>query len=132
MRREEAYGLFDRSLYRAWSRKIADWKGACRSFLEPLESVCCYGVPAKFTMISEQLRFAPHRIRYAVEDSPIKVGRFTPGSHIPIVGREHFLEHPTEYCIITATNYADRIIKANPQYQGQWIVLTPEPRMIER
>lgn len=131
MRREEACGLFKPSTYANWSRLIECWKSTCQVFLQPLESVCCYGVPAKFTMIAEQLRFAPHRIRYAVDDSPIKVGKFTPGSHIPIVDRQHFLEHPTEHCIITATNYADRIIKANPQYQGTWIVLTPEPTVIK-
>ena len=81
-------------------------------------------------MISEQLGFTREKIAYAVEDSPIKVGRFTPGSHIPIVNNCHFIANPTKHCIITATNYAERIIKANPQFNGDWIVLTPEPQVL--
>lgn len=119
--------LYDPSLYRKWWEEIMRWRTKCRDFLRPLESISCYGVPAKFTMISEQLGFSPKWIAYAVDDSPIKVGRFTPGSHIPIVARSHFIEHPTEHCIITAGNYVERIVEANPQYKGKWIILHPEP-----
>lgn len=125
--KEEDAGLFRIGSYANWWDRIMTWKRACRSLLESLHSVCCYGVPAKFTMLSEQLKFTAKQIQYAVEDSPIKVNRFTPGAHIPIVPRQHFVEHPTNYCIITATNYADLIVKSNPQYKGKWIVLLPEP-----
>ncbi len=86
--------------------------------------------PAKFTMLGELLGWTPSRIAYVVEDSPIKVGRFTPGSHIPIVNRQHFIDHPTEHCIITAANYADMIVKANPQHKGRWILLQPTPHFL--
>jgi SAM-dependent methyltransferase len=123
-------GMYNPSVYRQWWEKIMAWRTKCRDFLRPLESISCYGVPAKFTMISEELGFSPKWISYAVEDSPIKVGRFTPGSHIPIVARSHFIEHPAEHCIITAGNYTERIIEANPQYKGKWITLHPEARFL--
>jgi len=128
----ELCALDDTGIYLQWWEKIMAWRTKCRDFLRPLESISCYGVPAKFTMISEQIGFSPKWISYAVEDSPIKVGRFTPGSHIPIVARSHFSEHPTEHCIITAGNYTERIIEANPQYKGKWIILHPEPKFYER
>jgi len=129
--KERDGGMYNPVLYRHWWEKIMEWRTKCRDFLRPLESISCYGVPAKFTMISEQLGFS-RWISYAVEDSPIKVGRFTPGSHIPIVARSHFIEHPTEHCIVTAGNYTERIIEANPQYKGKWIILHPEPKFYER
>jgi len=128
--KEQHSGMFDPCTYADWSGRISAWRDSTRSFLSPLTNVACYGVPAKFTMISEQLGFTSKHISYAVEDSPIKVGRFTPGSHIPIVGQQHFIEHPTKHCVIMATNYADMIIKSNPQYKGTWIVLTPEPKFL--
>jgi len=127
----EMDSLYDPRTYQEWWEKILEWRTMCQGFLEPLQSVSCYGVPAKFTMISEQLGFSHRWISYAVEDSPIKVGRFTPGSHVPIVARSHFIEHPTDHCIITAGNYTDRIIEANPQYKGKWIILHPEPKFYE-
>ena len=124
-------GLFDLATYQSWNLKIDQWRTKCNDFIYPLESICCYGVPAKFAMISEKLGFRPARIAYAVEDSQIKVGRFTPGARIPIVNRQHFIEHPTEHCIITAANYADLIVANNPQYKGRWIALTsPEPKFL--
>ncbi len=128
---EEDAGLFRVSTYTKWSRRIEAWKKLCLKFLGELGSLSCYGVPAKFTMLSQQLSFSAHKIQYAVEDSPIKIGRYTPGSHIPIVSRNFFVEHPTEYCIITASNYADLIVKSNPQYKGKWILLTPEPHFLD-
>ena len=125
-------GLYDPSTYMKWWEKIMAWRTKCRDFLRPLDSISCYGAPAKFTMISEQLGFSHRWIAYAVEDSPIKVGRFTPGSHSQIVARSHFIDHPTEHCIITAANYADLIAKSNPQYKGKWIILNPEPKFYER
>lgn len=136
---EEKAALFSPTTYADWGKRIDDWKATCKSFLEPLDSICCYGVPAKFTMISEQLGFTPKdafegsddiKILYAVEDSQIKVGRFTPGSHIPIVNRQYFIDNPPRYCIITASNYASLIISANPQFLGDWIVLLPEPSFL--
>jgi len=129
--KEGIFGLSELSTYAAWRRSIKEWRDAARAFLVPLTSIACYGVPAKFTMLSTQLGFTPTRISYAVEDSPIKVGRFTPGSRIPIVDRARFIADPPAHCIITAANYADHIIKSNPQYKGKWIVLTPEPKAIE-
>jgi len=127
---DEESSIYIPATYQKWWEKILEWRDKCIEFLDPLQSICCYGVPAKFTMISEQLGFSHRWISYAVEDSPIKVGRFTPGSHVPIVARSHFIEHPTDHCIITAGNYTDRIIEANPQYKGKWIILHPEPRFL--
>lgn len=128
---EESARLFEPARYEEWTQQIDEWRAECVEFLDPLDSICCYGVPAKFAMISDQLGFTQDKIAYAVEDSPIKVGRLTPGSHIPIVNNCHFIANPTKHCIITATNYASRIIDANPQYKGQWITLSPKPLIYE-
>lgn len=130
LERESTSGLFNPTTYAEWNQRIHDWRDICWAFLNPLTSLSAYGAPAKFTMLSEQLGFTPKKISYVVEDSKIKVGRFTPGSHIPIVNNCHFIANQTKHCIITAANYADLIIKNNPQYNGQWIVLTPEPRFL--
>lgn len=132
------HGLMDLDRYKEWKETIFNWSARCREFLKPLQSsmdsISCYGAPAKFAMLSQQLRFNEESngidIEYVVEDSPIKVGRFTPGAYIPIVSREDFIDRPTDICIITAANYADLIVAANPEYKGRWIVLRPEPRFL--
>jgi SAM-dependent methyltransferase len=127
---EQAHSLFDPLTYAVWSERIGWWRDLAHKLLDPLRSLACYGVPAKFAMLSEQLQFTPERIAYAVDDSPIKVGRFTSGARILIVPRSRFVDDPPEHCIITAGNYADLIVASNPQFKGHWIALTPEPRRL--
>lgn len=84
-------------------------------------TISCYGCPAKFTLLSHRFGLTKESIEYVVDDSPLKQGRFTPGKKIPIVSNAHFQGHPTDYCVTTAWNMADAIIRQNPQYRGKWI-----------
>lgn len=125
--RERQEALYTTVTYEMMWHRMQWWKNFYRGLMTGLEkmnhSICCYGVPAKFTMLSKLLDLTPERILYAVENSPIKVGLYTPGSHIPIVGPDHFHKHPSDACLITARNYAEHIKRTNPQYSGKWIDL---------
>lgn len=81
----------------------------------------CYGCPAKFTLLSKLLGLHRGNVKYVVDDSPIKQGRFSPGQKIPIVDNTHFRLNPTDYCIVTAWNMIDAIIARNPCFRGEWV-----------
>lgn len=49
------------------------------------------------------------RARYIIDSAPFKQGKFAPASHLPIVGPDHFHEHPVDAIIITAPGYTDEI-----------------------
>ena len=75
----------------AWDKKVAVW-GASHQ-----------GVTlAATTKLGE-------RARYIIESAPFKQGKFAPASHLPIVGPDHFHEHPVDAIIITAPGYTDEI-----------------------
>lgn len=79
-----------------------------------------YGYPAKATTLCKFFDIGDY-FEYIVEDSPIKVGRFTPNYYIPIKNKDYFKENPTDICIVLAWNYIDNIILGNPEYKGIWI-----------
>ena len=72
---------------------------------------------------------------YAVAElrgSP-KIGRFMPGTDIPIVD-EHMLYHDQpNYAVIFSWHIADRIMKSlrTKGYEGKFIIPLPEPRIVE-
>ena len=73
-------------------------------------------------------------IDFTVDDSPHKQGKYLPGSHIPIVTREHLLKAKPDYVLLLAWNLAEPIIKNNPEVRewgGKWIVPIPEPKVVE-
>jgi hypothetical protein len=69
-------------------------------------------------------------IKYVVDDSPLKQGRFSPGKKIPIVSRNYFYDNPTDYCIVSVWNMAESIINNNKDYNGKFIIPMPELKII--
>ena len=75
----------------AWDKKVAIWGASHQGF-----------TLAATTKLGE-------RARYIIDSAPFKQGKFAPASHLPIVGPDHFHEHPVDAIIITAPGYTDEI-----------------------
>ena len=75
----------------AWDKKVAIWGASHQGF-----------TLASTTKLGE-------RARYIIDSAPFKQGKFAPASHLPIVGPDHFHEHPVDAIIITAPGYTDEI-----------------------
>jgi hypothetical protein len=87
------------------------------------KTIAGYGAPAKATTLLSFLGVAD-MIDFIVDDSPLKQGRFMPGSHIPIVASSELYKRNPDYVFILAWNFADPIIKKLKEggYKGQCIV----------
>ena len=75
----------------AWDKKVAVWGASHQGF-----------TLAATTKLGE-------KARYIIDSAPFKQGKFAPASHLPIVGPDHFHEHPVDAIIITAPGYTDEI-----------------------
>lgn len=75
----------------AWDKKVAIWGAGHQGF-----------TLAATTKLGE-------KARYIIDSAPFKQGKFAPASHLPIVGPDHFHEHPVDAIIITAPGYTDEI-----------------------
>ena len=95
------------------------------------KTVSCYGCPAKFALFSKVFNLNSENIKYVVDDAKIKQGRFSPGSNIPIVNKEHFEKNPTDYCIISVWNMANAIIDKNSGYVGKFVLPLPSLKIVK-
>ena len=84
----------------AWDKKVAIWGASHQGF-----------TLAATTKLGE-------KARYIIDSAPFKQGKFAPASHLPIVGPDHFHEHPVYAIIITAPGYTDEIAASIRQKFG--------------
>jgi len=94
------------------------------------KTISGYGAPAKASTIINFCELTPHQVDYIVDDNPLKQDRLIPGRKIPIVPSTHLNEHPTDYVLIFAWNFAAEIIKKIEPLRAkgvQFIIPLPEP-----
>ena len=107
-------GLFSEDkVFKLFSDKISSIKVKVLSELEEDfvngRTVGAYGATAKaFTMFSF-LELNNSEIRYCIDTSPTKIGKFFPKFNIKVVSEDHFKAEPVDTLLVTAWNYKDHI-----------------------
>ena len=85
-----------------------------------------YGAAGKATLWVNACRM--DFLEAMVDASPLRAGKWMPGTHTPIVFPEKLKANPPDYIFITAWNYADQIKKNEEWFQGIWITPLPSLR----
>lgn len=72
-------------------------------------------------------------IDYIVDETPEKIGKYSPGTFIPIVSMLDFMANPPDYLVILSWNFASEImIKCRAAgYIGKFIVPIPNFKIID-
>jgi len=73
--------------------------------------VAGYGAPARVSTICNYGKIGPELIEFTVDDSPLKQYKYSPGTHIPIVPREHLDRNRADILVVFAYEYFDDIRK---------------------
>lgn len=87
------------------------------------KTIAGYGAPAKATTLLSYLGIAD-MIDFIVDDSPLKVGKYMPGNHIPILLSKELYKRNPDYLLILAWNFTEPIMKKVKYngYNGKCIV----------
>lgn len=72
-------------------------------------------------------------IQYIVDQTPEKIGKYSPGVKIPIVDMNHMIENMPDYLIILSWNFADEIMTKCKAagYTGKFIIPIPQWKIVE-
>lgn len=134
---EKRKKLSDINTYRRFAKKIEENKIKLLELIEKLKrenkSIAGYGAPAKSTTFLYFFNIGRETIDFIVDDSPFKVGLFTPGKHIPVIETEQLYIKKPDYLLILAWNFADSIIKMHERYRkegGHFIIPVPVPKIV--
>ena len=84
--------------------------------------------PAKGNTLLNYCKIGPETLDYLTEISPLKIGKFSPGQHIPVVHDDRLIEEQPDYALILACNFKLNIMKAvkNKGYKGKFILPYPK------
>jgi SAM-dependent methyltransferase len=74
------------------------------------KSIFTYGASAKGNALLNYAGLTREQIRYCVDSTPIKQGKYLPKSQIQVVSEEYAGANPPDYFLLTAWNYQDEII----------------------
>lgn len=108
--------------------KVEEVKLQLKKLLSKIKNrkMAIYGAPAKLTTLVKLLDLDLAQFDYVVDDSPIKQGKYLPGSSLPIVSKERWLspENHPDFTLIAAWNMKVQIMEDNP-IKTHWILPFP-------
>lgn len=123
--------------WRTFGRDAARHAAELRELLERLRadgaSLAAYGAPAKGNTLLNFARIGTDLLPFTVDRNPLKVGRYTPGMHLPVCPVDALEESRPDHVCILAWNFADEIMRQQQQHAGRggrWIIPIPGPRIV--
>ena len=134
--REAERGLSNLKTYTAFAEQVKETK---RKILEMLirirregKTIVGYGAPGKGNTLLNYCGIRTDFLDYTVDRSPYKQGKYTPGTHIPILDPETIRRTKPDYVFILPWNLKDEVMKQCDyirSWGGQFIVPIPEIRV---
>jgi 2-polyprenyl-3-methyl-5-hydroxy-6-metoxy-1,4-benzoquinol methylase len=132
--RELARGLDRLETYGAFSEQVRETKRAILEFLIEAKRqgkrIVGYGAPGKGNTLLNYCGIRTDFIDFTVDRNPLKQGKYTPGTHIPIYAPEAIRAARPDYVLILPWNLKDEI-RASLAYIAEWggKLVVPVPRL---
>jgi SAM-dependent methyltransferase len=98
------------------------------------KTVYTYGASAKGNTLLNYVGLTHKHIRYCVDSTPVKQGKYLPKSNIQVVSEEYARAAPPDYFLLTAWNYEEEIIakvRSSGNRRSKFIVPIPELRIVD-
>lgn len=102
------------STYLRFSSRPENLRSSLVSLLNRLsdsgKTIAGYGAAAKGNTLLQFCGITANTVDYITDEAPSKQGKYTPGSHIPVVPTGMLKERRPDYILILAWNYAASIV----------------------
>jgi len=134
---EELEGIYSIKTLKKFARDVKIQKNELTELLLDFrrdgKTIVGVGAPAKGMTMINYCKIDGDVLKYITEKSPLKIGKFSPGMHIPIVPDEMLIADKPDYAIIFAWNFAGEIMKNLKKYKengGKFIIPIPHPHIV--
>lgn len=136
--REQAAGLMSMEYYCGFAERVREVKRKLLAFLTDAKqagkSVVGYGAPGKGNTLLNYCGIRTDLLEYTVDRNPIKHGKYTPGSHIPIRPVEVVHETKPDYLLILPWNLRHEIERQMDYIRawgGRFVIPVPEVHILQ-
>lgn len=134
---EERERIYELDTLKRFAQNVAENRKALRALLISLKKsgskIAAVSAPAKGMTLLNYCSLDTELIDFVTEKSKLKIGRYTPGTHIEVVPDEMLLTHKPDYALLLAWNFAEEIMSNLREYSdlgGKFIIPIPTPRII--
>ena len=132
IRIEKIFGLDSYETFLGWSDVIQKNKEDLHNLLKKLKEndirIISYGASSKSTTIFNYCDVDDTMIDFILDNTPSKIGKFSPGKHIPVISSTEGIPEDVDFCFLGAWNFIEEIKKKENEYVsrgGRFITHTP-------
>ena len=136
LKNEKKIGIHKLDVYRKFSKSVQKSKIKLVQIFKKLkkrgEPIIGYGATYKSSTVLNYCNLNHKFIDYFLDTTPTKVGKFTPGTHIPIL-KYNGIPNNVRFAFLGAWNFKDEIFKKEKAFikrGGKFISHVPYPRIL--
>lgn len=133
---EKKSGMLDFSRYEQFREQCEHSRDLLIETLTALKAqrkrVAGYAATSKSTTVLNYCGITPDLVTFISDTTPEKQGKFTPGTHIPVLPYEHFKSNYPTHALLFAWNHTEEIYakeEAFVQSGGRWITYVPKVKV---
>ena len=137
LRAESDMGIYNRATLDKFAASVKNNKRELVWLLQSLKHqgkrIAGISAPAKGMTLLNYCGIDGDVLEFITEKSALKIGRHTPGAHIPVVSDAELLDTQPDYALLLAWNFADEIMKNLDEYRqrgGKFIIPIPTPTIV--
>jgi methylation protein EvaC len=107
----------------------SDFKNTLKEIKAKGYRIAAYGATSKSATLLMYAQVGKDLIDYVTDTTPTKIGKYTPGTHIPIKSHAYFLNDAPPYTILLAWNHKQEIFAKEQKYResgGKFISFFPK------
>ena len=134
--KEDEFGLNDFKTYQIFSDRVQKSKDDLVSILKQLKQegkkVVAYGAASKVTTVFNYCGIDESLVEYITDTTPSKIGKYQPGTHIPIVSPDDGFDESVDVAYLGAWNFRAEIMNKELNYLrrgGKFITHVPQVMM---
>jgi methylation protein EvaC len=97
------------------------------------KSIVGYGATSKSTTVTNYCGITSAHLEFISDTTPIKQGKLSPGTHIPVRPYEEFIGNYPDYALLFAWNHGTEIREKEGAFVrsgGKWIMYVPKVEVI--
>lgn len=139
LKEEENEGIHDLKRLKDFANQVSKHRDELINLLSEIKKqgkkIVALSIPAKGVTLLNYCKIGTRILEYATEKTQLKIGKYSPGGHLPIKSDMALLDDQPDYALLLAWNFEKEIIANNQEFLnqgGKFIVPIPKPRIIEK
>lgn len=134
---EETEGWTSPKKYQNWAQEVYNNIHSVTEAILKLKkegaSIVGIAASAKGNTLLNCMGLSTDIVDVIIDETSEKIGKFSPGTGIPIVHKRYFQKNFPDYCIILAENFAEPLMKKAREagFKGKFIISLPNFKIIE-